>query len=105
MKPKSLVALCLPVAVIAIAMVVTGRRRKREDPPARASGPVKQVTYNGHPLYYYVGDHAPGSTNAQQLKEFGALWYVLAPSGSAITSTVPSNPTPAPAAPTSSCGY
>jgi predicted lipoprotein with Yx(FWY)xxD motif len=68
------------------------------------SGAFKQVTYNGHPLYYYVGDHAPGSTKGQHLKEFGALWFVLAPSGSAITSSLPSYPTPMPTAATSSYG-
>jgi predicted lipoprotein with Yx(FWY)xxD motif len=46
----------------------------------------RQVTYNGHPLYYYVGDSAPGSTKGQGLNEFGALWYVLGPGGSATTS-------------------
>jgi predicted lipoprotein with Yx(FWY)xxD motif len=67
----------------------------------------KQVTYNGHPLYYYVGDHAPGSVKGQDLKEFGALWFALAPSGNANTATAAahtSQPVPAPA-PTSSYGY
>jgi predicted lipoprotein with Yx(FWY)xxD motif len=63
----------------------------------------KQVTYNGHPLYYYIGDHAPGSTKGQHLKEFGALWFVLSPSGNANTATAKaastSQPTPV-AAPT-----
>jgi predicted lipoprotein with Yx(FWY)xxD motif len=63
---------------------------------------VKQVTYNGHPLYYYVGDHAPGSTTGQNLKEFGALWFVLSPNGSANTSTASSHATPAAAPPSSS---
>ena len=53
-----------------------------------------QVTYNGHPLYYYVADKQPGQTKGQSLNEFGALWYVLAPSGSAIASA-PSAPAPA----------
>ena len=64
----------------------------------------KQVTYNGHPLYYYIGDHAPGSTNGQHLKEFGALWFVLSPGGNANTTaaTAASTSQPAPvAAPTS----
>jgi predicted lipoprotein with Yx(FWY)xxD motif len=68
------------------------------------SGPVKQVTYNGHPLYYYIGDHAGGSTNGQHLKEFGALWYVLSPSGRAITSTATRSPT-ATGAPAGNYGY
>src|SRR5271155_1866210 len=59
----------------------------------------RQVTYYGHPLYYYVGDKKPGTTNGQGLKEFGALWYVLSPSGNAVTS-VASAPAPAPAATT-----
>jgi predicted lipoprotein with Yx(FWY)xxD motif len=46
---------------------------------------IRQVTYNGDPLYYYVGDSKPGSTHGQGLNEFGALWYVLGPSGEAIT--------------------
>jgi predicted lipoprotein with Yx(FWY)xxD motif len=45
-----------------------------------------QVTYNGHPLYYFVGDHNPGQTSGQALNEFGARWYVLSPSGAGVTS-------------------
>jgi predicted lipoprotein with Yx(FWY)xxD motif len=65
---------------------------------------VKQVTYDGHPLYYYVGDSTPGNTRGQGLNEFGALWYVLGPSGNAITHA-PSTSTAAPAAPAASYGY
>jgi predicted lipoprotein with Yx(FWY)xxD motif len=43
-----------------------------------------QVTYNRHPLYYYSGDSAPGQQNGQGLNAFGALWYVVAPAGSAV---------------------
>jgi predicted lipoprotein with Yx(FWY)xxD motif len=64
----------------------------------------KQVTYQGHPLYYYVGDSNPGSTRGQGLNEFGALWYVLGPSGTAITSA-PSTSAAAPAAPAAGYGY
>lgn len=46
---------------------------------------LRQVTYYGHPLYYFVGDKGAGETNGQGLKEFGALWYVLSPHGVAIT--------------------
>lgn len=45
-----------------------------------------QVTYSGHPLYYFVGDHNAGQTAGQGLNEFGARWYVLSTSGAAITS-------------------
>jgi predicted lipoprotein with Yx(FWY)xxD motif len=43
-----------------------------------------QVTYDRHPLYYYVGDTKPGQTSGQALNQFGAEWYVLAPSGNKI---------------------
>ena len=44
----------------------------------------KQVTYNGHPLYYYAADQNSGDTTGQGLKQFGAAWYVLATSGKKI---------------------
>jgi predicted lipoprotein with Yx(FWY)xxD motif len=43
-----------------------------------------QVTYHGHPLYYYAGDSRPGDAAGQGLDQFGAKWYVLAPSGNKI---------------------
>jgi predicted lipoprotein with Yx(FWY)xxD motif len=45
---------------------------------------TREVTYNGHPLYLYAGDSAPGQTSGQGLDQFGAEWYVLKPSGSKI---------------------
>jgi len=53
-----------------------------------------QITYNAHPLYYYVGDHSAGQTHGQGLNEFGALWYALGAAGNAITAA-PSNSAPA----------
>jgi predicted lipoprotein with Yx(FWY)xxD motif len=43
-----------------------------------------QIAYNGHPLYYYVGDAKRGDTTGQGLNQFGAPWYVVSPSGSKI---------------------
>jgi predicted lipoprotein with Yx(FWY)xxD motif len=65
-------------------------------------GGARQVTYNGHPLYYYVGDRQAGSTAGQGLNQFGALWYVLSPSGSAVTGAPTAT---APAAEGASGGY
>jgi predicted lipoprotein with Yx(FWY)xxD motif len=59
-----------------------------------AGGGKAQVTYAGHPLYYFVGDDGAGQTHGQGLNEFGALWYVLGGSGQAVTSA-PSSPAPA----------
>jgi predicted lipoprotein with Yx(FWY)xxD motif len=44
-----------------------------------------EVTYNGHPLYYYAGDTAPGDTTGQDINQFGALWYVLLANGTQVT--------------------
>ncbi len=44
-----------------------------------------QVTYDGHPLYYYQGDSKAGDTNGQGVDGFGAPWYVLSPTGNEIT--------------------
>ena len=43
-----------------------------------------QVTYRGHPLYYYVGDRRPGQVLCQGVKEFGGTWYVLSAGGRAV---------------------
>jgi predicted lipoprotein with Yx(FWY)xxD motif len=51
----------------------------------RSNG-TKQVTYKGHPLYYFEGDRSAGSTTGQGSDSFGAKWWLVAPSGSAIIS-------------------
>ncbi len=45
----------------------------------------KQVTYKGHPLYYFVEDSRAGVTKGQGSNSFGAKWWLVAPSGSVIT--------------------
>ena len=49
-----------------------------------------QASYDGHPLYYYVKDSGAGQTTGQGSNEFGARWWLVAPSGSPITSSAPS---------------
>lgn len=62
---------------------------------ARADG-TKQVTYNGHPLYYFMGDKAPGDARGQGINRFGGSWYVVDPAGNKIDPD--DAPAPAPAA-------
>jgi predicted lipoprotein with Yx(FWY)xxD motif len=45
----------------------------------------KQITYQGHPLYYFVVDSGPGTTKGQGSQSFGARWWLVGPSGAAIT--------------------
>ena len=39
-----------------------------------------QVTYAGHPLYYYVHD-GPNEVLCHNVREFGGLWLVVTPAG------------------------
>ena len=43
-----------------------------------------QVTYAGHPLYYYSGDTKAGDTNGEGSKAFGAEWYLVSPKGETV---------------------
>lgn len=43
-----------------------------------------EVTYNRHPLYYFVSDRRPGQTTGQGLNQFGGPWWVLSPAGKEI---------------------
>jgi predicted lipoprotein with Yx(FWY)xxD motif len=41
-----------------------------------------QVTYHGHPLYYYAADAStPGQTKGEALTQFGAPWCVVTANG------------------------
>jgi predicted lipoprotein with Yx(FWY)xxD motif len=48
----------------------------------RSDGSV-QATYNGHPLYTYVGDKAPGQDKGNGLNLSGGLWHDVTVSGAA----------------------
>ncbi|MDL4813432.1 COG4315 family predicted lipoprotein [Actinomadura opuntiae] len=44
-----------------------------------------QVTYGGHPLYYYAPDGAAkGSAKGEGLNQFGAEWYVVSSAGKKV---------------------
>jgi predicted lipoprotein with Yx(FWY)xxD motif len=63
-----------------------GARQSMLSTSRRRNG-AKQVLYNGHPLYRYAFDGAAGDTNGQGSTAFGARWFVVAPSGKAVTSS------------------
>lgn len=41
----------------------------------------QQVTYNGHPLYYYVQDNQMGEPSGQQVRDQWGEWYLLTAQG------------------------
>ncbi len=49
----------------------------------RGSG--KQVTYKGHPLYWFYKDAKSGQTNGQGVVSDGKHWWALSPSGAPVT--------------------
>jgi len=45
----------------------------------------QQVTYKGHPLYYFIADRSAGEAKGQGSDSFGAKWWLVSPAGAAIT--------------------
>ena len=43
-----------------------------------------EVTYGGHPLYYFVADRKPGQATGQGVNQFGGPWWVLSAAGKEI---------------------
>src|SRR2546421_6063836 len=48
----------------------------------RSTG-ATQATFDGHPVYTFVGDKAPGQANGNGLTAFGGRWHEVTTSGSA----------------------
>ncbi|HEY2792767.1 MAG TPA: hypothetical protein VGJ28_10440 [Micromonosporaceae bacterium] len=57
---------------------------------SKLSNGTTQVAFNGHPLYYFSGDTAPGDTKGQGVMN---IWFLVAPSGNAIQSNAAPAPT------------
>jgi predicted lipoprotein with Yx(FWY)xxD motif len=52
----------------------------------RSDGSI-QATFDGHPLYTYVGDTAPGQAKGNGLNLSGGVWHEITTSGSAAATT------------------
>jgi len=51
----------------------------------KRSDGTSQITYNGHPLYLFEGDHKPGDTKGEGVNAFGANWYAVSPAGNLVS--------------------
>ena len=101
-----------PVTTTGTATAAGGAKAGDIGTITRSDG-ARQVTYDGHPLYYFAGDSGPGTATGQGSDSFGAPWWLVAPTGSDVTASVstftasasgaapPPPPPPAPAAPAS----
>lgn len=53
-------------------------------------GSTKQLTYKGHPLYWFYKDKKAGQTNGQGLILNGKYWYAVSTSGAAMIASAKS---------------
>ena len=64
-------------APVAVDSLVDAERigtvRRRDD--------MHQATYNRHPLYYYLGDSASGTTRGHHVEDSWGEWYLIEPNG------------------------
>ncbi len=72
-----------PVLTTGAAQAGAGANASLLGTTTRTDGKT-EVTYAGHPLYYFVQDKAAGDTTGQGINGFGGLWWVVSPSGTAI---------------------
>jgi predicted lipoprotein with Yx(FWY)xxD motif len=72
-----------PVTVSGMPTAGSGLDKSMLGTIKRADG-TTQVTYGGHPLYYYEADTSAGTAKGEGVKAFGAEWYVLNAKGAKI---------------------
>ena len=72
-----------PVLTTGTPQAGTGATSSLLGTTARTDG-TTQVTYNGHPLYYFVSDKQTGDVTGQAVNAFGGPWYVVSPAGMQI---------------------
>jgi len=72
-------------------VLTTGKPKAKDGARSSLLGTTKrrdgklQITYHGHPIYTYEDDHGKaGTAKGQDVKEFGAEWYVLNKSGNVV---------------------
>jgi predicted lipoprotein with Yx(FWY)xxD motif len=73
-----------PAAAPAKPKAGSGVAQPKLDAIRRDDG-SRQLAYAGHPLYRFTGDGHKGDLKGQGVDAFGGVWYVVAPSGAAIT--------------------
>jgi predicted lipoprotein with Yx(FWY)xxD motif len=79
-----------PLTVTGNATVGHGATASLIGTTSRSDG-TQQVTYNGHPLYLFQGDHKAGATNGEGLNAFGGSWFALSPAGKQLSAKAASS--------------
>jgi len=73
-----------PVLTSGAPQAGTGANASLLGTTARQDG-TTEVTYGGHPLYYFISDKKAGDVNGQGINGFGGPWYVVSPSGMLVS--------------------
>jgi predicted lipoprotein with Yx(FWY)xxD motif len=73
-----------PPVLASSASAMSGAQASMLGTITRSDG-TKQVSYDGHALYYFAQDTKAGQTTGQGFDNFGAKWWLVAPSGQPIT--------------------
>jgi predicted lipoprotein with Yx(FWY)xxD motif len=76
-------ALWPPVLTKSKPVAGPGVRKSLLGTTKRSDGKL-EVTYGGHPLYYFVTDRKPGQTTGQGVDQFGGPWWVISAAGMEI---------------------
>lgn len=79
-----------PAVTTAGSAIAAGSAKASDLGTITRSDGTKQVTYDGHPLYYFAGDSGPGMATGQGINNFGAKWWLVAPTGDDVTASVSS---------------
>ena len=72
-----------PVVTVGSPVVGSGATASLLGTVKRTDGST-QVTYAGHPLYYFSGDQKAGDINGVGSQAFGAGWDLIAPGGKKV---------------------
>jgi predicted lipoprotein with Yx(FWY)xxD motif len=73
-----------PPVTTSAAATASGSAQTADLGTITRSDGTRQVTYKGHPLYFFAKDGDAGDAYGEGVKAFGASWYVLKPSGEKV---------------------
>jgi predicted lipoprotein with Yx(FWY)xxD motif len=79
-----------PLRVAGKPTLGSGAKASLASTSTRSAG-MRQVTYNGHPLYLFKGDSKPGDTNGEGLNAFGGSWFAVSPAGNQVSAPAASS--------------
>jgi predicted lipoprotein with Yx(FWY)xxD motif len=72
-----------PLTTVGVPHATGGVSQSLLGTTRRGNG-TTQVTYNGHPLYYFIADSGPGMAGGEGINAFGARWQVVNAAGVAV---------------------